>query len=362
MALPVIPEKMTACVLTRPGEFEIQNDIPVPQPGQDEVLCKVQAVAICGSDPEIFRGDLAGSWPPAYPFIAGHEWSGEVVATGPGVVEFKVGDRVAGEAHKGCGYCENCKQGRYTLCLNYGNPTTGHRHYGFTTFGAYCQYQVFSIKSVNHLPANVSFEEGSLCDTASVALHGVDLVGEVNGSTCVVIGPGPIGLCAMRLAQALGSVRVIMVGRGSRLEAAKRLGADDIVNITEVDPVAAVRELTGGLGVHYVFECTGAPGTLDQAIRMLRKGGGVSLIGVAKDGAMESVPYKYITHNEIAIYGSRANPNTSRRVLDLISSGKLNVRDFITHRFPLVSFREALDTFVQRKGNAVKVVILPNQN
>ena len=357
-----LPEKMTACVLTRPGAFEIQHDIPVPQPGPDEVLCKIQAVAICGSDPEIFRGDLAGSWPPSYPFIAGHEWSGEVVALGPNVVEFKVGDRVAGEAHKGCGYCENCKQGRYTLCLNYGKPVTGHRHYGFTTFGAYCQYQVYSIKSVNHMPDNVSFEEGSLCDTASVTLHGIEVSGITSGGTSVVIGPGPIGLCTMRLAKALGSVRVIMVGRGSRLESSQRLGADEIVNFMEVEPVAAVRALTGGLGVDQVFECSGAPGTLTQAIRMVKKGGSISLIGVARDGEMESVPYKYITHNEIAIFGSRANPNTSKRVLEMMSSGTLNVRDFITHRFALTAFAEALETFVQRKENAVKVVILPNQN
>jgi L-iditol 2-dehydrogenase len=362
MSLPKLPETMTACVLTRPGEFEIQHNIPVPQPGPDEVLCKIQAVAICGSDPEIIRGELAGSWPPSYPFIAGHEWSGEVVALGPGVVEFKVGDRVAGEAHKGCGYCENCKQGRYTLCLNYGKSVTGHRHYGFTTYGAYCQYQVYSIKSVNHMPDNVSFEEGSLCDTASVALHGIDVSGITSGGTSVVIGPGPIGLCTMRLAKALGSVRVIMVGRGSRLESAKRLGADDIVNFMDVEPIAAVRELTGGLGVDQVFECSGAPGTLTQAIRMVKKGGTVSLIGVAKDGEMESVPYKYITHNEIAIFGSRANPNTSRRALAMMSSGTLNVRDFITHRFALASFSQALESFVQRKENAVKVVILPNQN
>jgi L-iditol 2-dehydrogenase len=155
---------------------------------------------------------------------------------------------------------------------------------------------------------------------------------------------------------------VIMVGRGSRLESAKRLGADDIVNFMDVEPIAAVRELTGGLGVDQVFECSGAPGTLTQAIRMVKKGGTVSLIGVAKDGEMESVPYKYITHNEIAIFGSRANPNTSRRALAMMSSGTLNVRDFITHRFALASFSQALESFVQRKENAVKVVILPNQN
>src|SRR5659263_267147 len=98
-----IPSTAKACVLTGPNEFEIR-DVEVPVPGKDEVLCKIRAVAICGSDPEVVRGDLAGTWPPSYPFIAGHEWAGEIVAVGEGVKEFHVGDRVAGEAHKGCGY------------------------------------------------------------------------------------------------------------------------------------------------------------------------------------------------------------------------------------------------------------------
>ena len=146
---------MRALVLTSPGEFEIQT-VAVPRPGPHEVLCKVGAVAICGSDPEIVRGDLAGTWPPAYPFTPGHEWAGEVVADRPGVVDLAPGDRVAGQAHCGCGTCANCMEGRYTICENYGRPEAGHRHYGFITTGAYAQYAVLSVKSVNRMPASMS--------------------------------------------------------------------------------------------------------------------------------------------------------------------------------------------------------------
>ena len=125
---------MKALVLTSPGAFEVR-EVSVPKPGPHEVLCRIRGVAICGSDPEIVRGGLAGIWPPSYPFIPGHEWSGEVVEVGDGVLDFKPGDRVAGEAHKGCGYCRNCLQGRYNLCENYGRPETGHRHYGFISQG-----------------------------------------------------------------------------------------------------------------------------------------------------------------------------------------------------------------------------------
>jgi len=350
---------MKALVLTEPGKFEIQ-DVPDPKPGPFEVLCRIRAVAICGSDPEIIRGDLAGTWPPHYPFIAGHEWSGEVVAVGDGVLDFKAGDRVAGEAHKGCGHCRNCLAGRYSICENYGRSETGHRHYGFVTQGAYAQYNVYSIKSVNKMPDNVSFREGALVDTAGVTLHGMELSGITPGGAAVIIGPGPIGLIAMRFARLLGAARIIVVGRGARLQAAHRLGADAIINFEEHDPVASVRDLTAGLGVDEVFECSGAKGTFNQAVRMVRKGGSVALLGVPPDHVVEELPFKYIVHNEIAIFGSRANPNVSRKIVCLIDSGQLAVKDLITHTYPLEDFAQALDTFVNRREGAIKVVIEPN--
>jgi len=353
-----IPNTAKACVLTAPGKFEIQ-EVNVPKPGYQEVLCKIRAVAICGSDPEIIRGDLAGEWPPQYPFIAGHEWSGEVCAVGEGVSGLKVGDRVAGEAHKGCGFCQNCLEGRYTICLNYGKEDLGHEHYGFRVNGAYAQYAKYSVKSVKKMPDGVSFAEAAMVDTLGVALHGIELVGIRPGGTSVVIGPGPIGLSAMRLAKSMGSTRVIVVGRGSRLQAAKELGADDIVDINAVDPVEQVQLLTE-IGADQVFECSGARGTLGQAIRMCRKGGKVSLLGVASADVMEEVPFKYTTHNEILITGSRANPNVSQKVLEMLASGSVQVKEMITHRFALEDFDKALDTFVGRKENAVKVVILPH--
>ncbi len=356
-----IPKLMTACVLPSPGKFEIKNDIPVPSElGDDEVLCKVRAVAICGSDPEIFRGDLAGEWPPSYPFIAGHEWSGEVVKIGRKVSKVVVGDRVGGEAHKGCGYCANCMGGLYNLCLNYGDLKTGHEHYGFIVNGAYAQYQKYNQRVLTRLPGNVSFAEASMVDTTGVALNGLLLTGITTGGVCVVIGPGPIGMSAMMLAKALGAARVIVVGRGARLKAASELGADHCIDFSKEDPVEAVRKATDGIGADQVFECSGARGTFQQAVYMVKKGGGIALIGVATADVMEEIPFKYVTHNQLAIYGSRANANVSAKVLALMGTGQLPVDKLITHRFPLERFQDALDTFVQRKENAMKVVIFPN--
>lgn len=355
-----LPDQMRALVLTSPGKFEVQTVAPPRAPLAGEVLCKIRAVAICGSDPEIIRGDLAGTWPPSYPFIPGHEWAGEVVAIGPGVVDLAPGDRVAGQAHCGCGHCANCMEGRYTICYNYGREEAGHRHYGFITNGAYAQYAVYSTRSVNRMPDDVSFREGSLVDTAGPAMHGFELSGVRPGATVAVIGPGPIGLIGMRMARLLGAARVIAVGRGARLAAARQCGADILVDFEKVDAVKAVREATGGQGVDIAVEASGAPGTFRQAVEMVCKGGSVVLLGVPQNHVEEPLPFKYLVHNEIAVHGVRANPNTSRKIINQIAAKQLRVDDLITHCFPLEKFSEALDTFVNRRDGAVKVVVEPN--
>ncbi|MFT4150266.1 MAG: alcohol dehydrogenase catalytic domain-containing protein [Paracoccaceae bacterium] len=355
-----LPETMRALVLSAPGEFSIETVAMPPAPGPGEVLCRIRAVAICGSDPEIIHGGLAGTWPPSYPFVPGHEWAGEVVAVGAGVHDFKPGDRVAGEAHSGCGHCPNCLEGRYTICYNYGRQDEGHRHYGFITQGAYAQYAVYNIKSVSHLPDTVSFHEASMVDTAGVVLHGLELSGITHGGSVVVIGPGPIGLIAIRMAKLLGAAKVIAVGRGARLQAAADVGADVLVDFEKEDPVAAVRAATGGRGVDEAIEASGAAGTLRQCVEMVRKGGSVSLLGVPPDHVQEALPFKYIVHNEIAIYGSRANPNVSRKVIAQMASRQLKVDDLVTHTFALENFATALDTFVNRRDGAIKVVVEPN--
>ena len=355
-----IPETMKALVLPEAGKYEVKDGTPVPKPEPFEVLCRVMAVAICGSDPELVHGGLAGYWPPSYPFIPGHEWAGEVVAVGEGVNALEVGDRVAGEAWKGCGHCNNCVAGHYNLCMNYGKPETGMKHYGFRNQGAYAQYNAYSVKSVHKMPETVSFQEGSLVDTAGVGAHGAELTGITRGGTVAVIGPGPIGILAMRTARLMGASRIIAVGRGTRLEAAGRLAADDLIDYTKVDPVETVWKLTGGLGVDQAFEASGAEGTFAQAVLMLREGGAVGLLGVPPATVMEKIPFKHVCRNEIGIFGVKANPNVSDQVVSLIASGQLAVKDLITHVFPLDDFPEALETFEKRKDGAVKVVIEPN--
>lgn len=226
--------------------------------------------------------------------------------------------------------------------------------------GAYAQYCVFHTKSITPLPDGILYKEAAMCDTGGVALHGVEIAGIIPGGTVAIIGPGPIGMMAMKLARAMGAGRVIVVGRGSRLLSAQKLDCSDAVDFTRVDPVAAVREITGGLGVDAVFECSGANGTIAQACRMRRKGGKVVLLGVPSEEHDEPIPFKYVTHNEIKISGSRANPNVSWKLLSMIHNGTIEVKELVTHTFPLDEMEKAMDVFVNRKENVMKVVIYPN--
>ncbi len=307
----MIPKTMKACLLTGVDKFEMR-EVPVPEVEFGEVLCRVRAVAICGTDPEIVDGTHQGKgWPPRFPFILGHEWSGEVVKVGPGVSEFQVGDRVAGEAHKGCGTCANCVKGDYTLCLNYGKPETGHRHYGFTVPGANCEYNAYSVKSVKKIPANLSFPHASLVDSAGVALHGIELIGISPGGTTAVFGPGPIGLCAMQMARGMGAKSVIVVGRGHRLKVARQLGADDTIDFEEEDPARRILEITGGRGADEILECSGAPVAPGLCVDSVGKGGKIALIGFYDDRKVSFSAMGKIVFNQVLLRGSRANPNVS---------------------------------------------------
>jgi L-iditol 2-dehydrogenase len=351
----IMAEKMKAIVLRGPNQYGLEY-VDVPQPSHKEVLVRIRSVAICGSDPGVLA--YKGANLPKLPFIPGHEFSGEVVAIGEDVTELKAGDRVAGESHCGCGYCINCKSGKYNLCLNYGNSESGHRHYGFTFNGCYAQYNAYNVKTLTKIPQTMSFDEASLCDPAGTSYQAVNIPGVTAGGFSLTIGPGPIGIMAMQFAKAMGS-KTIIVGRGKRLEAAKRFGADYTVDYELVeDIVGTVKEITGGIGPDEVFECSGSQTAALQAIQCVKKGGHISIVGIPKEENV-NLPIKTILMNQITLYGVRANPNITQRVVAMFADGSVNAKDMITHRFPIDSFDTALDTFVKRIDGALKVIINP---
>jgi len=346
---------MKALVLTGPGQFEVR-EVDAPKPGPHEALAKVAAVAICGSDPAVVEGaKFKGLWPPGYPFIPGHEWSGVVVGLGEGTTGFKIGDRVAAEAHKGCGFCRNCMVGRYNLCENYGKPESGHRHYGFLVQGGYAEYVAVSDRAIHHI-GDMPFDEATNVDTAATALHAVKRGRVSPGEDLCVFGPGAVGLLCFQFGLAMGAARGFVVGRRHRLALAEQMGAVPIDYEVFEDPVAEVRKRTNGKGVDVAIDCAGQAKTVQQCLAAVKKGGRVVLNGFSGNVELSVTD---VVMREIDLLGVRADPNTAEEAIPLINNGSVKIRPMITHRFPLEKFGQALETFVKKLDNAVKVIIEP---
>src|SRR5437016_8284442 len=235
-----VPDTMKAWVLGDPGHVSL-TDKPVPVPKRAEVLVRIDAVAICATDLEIIwhgpPASIEGGFAFNRNFTPGHEYMGTVVALGPGVDEFRIGERVTVEIHAGCGQCKRCRQGMYTACLNYGlnygDRDKGHRANGFTTDGSFCEYQVNNINTLVAVPDGVSDEEACLIVTAGTAMYGLtELGGLVAGESLAVLGPGPIALLGGAVAKALGAAPVILTGtRDNRLETGRAPGPEHLINI-----------------------------------------------------------------------------------------------------------------------------------
>ncbi|MEN8197626.1 MAG: zinc-binding dehydrogenase, partial [Pseudomonadota bacterium] len=308
----VVPDTMKAWVLNDPGKLAY-IDKPVPEPDSAEVLVRIDAIAVCATDLEVIHHGppafIEGGDPFNKNFTPGHEYMGTVVKLGEGVDEFEPGDRVTVEVHNGCGRCERCREGMYTSCLNYGmnygEHKKGHRANGFTTDGGFAQYAVNNINTLVHISDDMSDEEATLVVTAGTAMYGLDVMGGIiAGQGVVVQGPGPIGLMGVAVAKALGAQPVILTGtRDARLEKGTQLGADHVINVRNEDPVDAVRRITKGKGVHYVIECSGAPDAVNEAAKMVNRGGRICLAAFPSEPV--PVDLAYLVSNNIYLYGIR---------------------------------------------------------
>jgi L-iditol 2-dehydrogenase len=342
-----LPPRMRAVIFERPGAFVV-GDVATPRPGRGEALVRVRSSMVCASDQKI----LAGKFPATpFPHVPGHEFSGEVVATGEDVT-LAPGTRVGIEVHVGCGTCDRCRDGMYTLCLNYGKRETGHAHVGFTISGGLAEYAAVPVAALHVLPGGVSFDDGAWTDNLGIALWALERGRLAAGERVVVFGPGAIGLCVVQLARALGAGSVLLVGRGERLARVRDL-VDSVVDVSDVVRLKGSADL--------VVEFAGTADAARAAILTARRGGRVVLGGSTGVGTeLSGVDLSTIVRGNIDVLGSLANPKgVSGRALTLLARGQVNVKRLVTHHFPLERFGEAWSTFADRKDGAIRVMLHP---
>lgn len=353
-----IEKTMKALCLKAPKELEY-CEVPVPEPGLNEVLCRVEATSICGTDPHIIDGEFPGFWPKKFPLIPGHEWAGQVVRLGTNaeLYGWKIGDRVAGIANMGCGFCKNCLEGRWTICLNYGKETI-HNMYGHITPGAYAQYIKVSIKSIAKIPDYMDYNLAACMDPLSIALHMVERSGIQAGDDVLISGAGAQGLMAIICCKSLGAGRIFITGSGKRLERAAELGAIPI-NYREDNITERIMKETDGLGVKRVMECSGTASGIRQAWEVIARGGCISTISLPKEEV--AVPIRKLVLDEIDFLGNRANPNTLEKAIVLANQYREDLEQLITHEFPMSEYEKAFEVFRGRLDNSLKVIVKPNQ-
>jgi 2-desacetyl-2-hydroxyethyl bacteriochlorophyllide A dehydrogenase len=325
------------------------EEVPEPEVKTGEVLVRVKAAGICGSDVHAFEGKSKRRVPP---LILGHEFSGVVADVGTGALDFRNGDRVVVEPAISCGKCEPCSNGRANICLEI-------RLLGLHVPGAFAEYVAVPASKCCKLPDSVSFDEAALVEPLSVATHAVNMTPTKVGDNLLVIGSGVVGLMILQVAR-LGTSGSIFVSDliDYKLDLAKRLGANVIIHSGRENVSKRVRELTNGKGVDAVMEAVGVQDTLQQALTVVKKGGEVTITGLLEQ--MMHVDIMKLVTNEITMRGgylySSAEFKTS---LDLIATGTLQLKPLITHSFPLRNIADAVDLLTEGKEQHVKILLKP---
>lgn len=331
----------------------ILKEIPVPETKEKEVLVQIEYVGICGSDVHYFHTGCCGSYKVdlSQDFMLGHECAGTVVKVGEGVKDLKVGDRVALEPGITCGKCEFCKSGHYNLCPDVVFLATP------PVQGCYEQFIAFPEDMCFKLPDNVSTLEGCLIEPLSVGFHAANQ-GEVGvGDTVMILGSGCIGLVTMLACKAHGAGQIIVADLvDARLEKAKELGATAVINSKNTDVFKEVERLTNGRGADVVFETAGSPVTIAQTSFLVRRGGTITLVGLA---SQEEITYNFaqIMDKEATIKSVFRYRNIYPKAIAAVSSGAIDVKKIVTHEFDLDHIQEAFDEAVNNKTDLVKAVI-----
>ena len=339
---------MIALRLHKPRSLRI-DEVHKPRINSDEILVKVVYSGICGSDLHLYRGALRDRV--KYPAILGHELSGVVAEVGERVTWLREGDKVVVNPVLSCGSCVACMAGRYNVCLNF-------KIMGVDMPGAFAEYVKANGVKAYRVPEGVSLREAALTEPFSVAMHACRRVGIEPGDVVAIIGQGPIGLCVTQVAKHYGAFSIIALDvLDERLETAKKLGADEIINPVKIDPVKVAKRLTSGVGVDKVIEASGSPDALNMAVRMVKPGGRIVVLGLCFREV--KIDTSLMVFKEVECIGSRVYLDEFSRTLRLFSKGYLKAEPLITHELPLRDGVRAFKMLDERRGNAIKVLLKP---
>jgi len=344
---------MKAAVLTGLRHIEVR-EVPDPLLENDaDVLIRVGAVGLCGSDLHYYAEGRIGGQIVEYPFIAGHECAGTINQVGPAVRRLKSGDRVAIDPAIVCGICDQCLTGRPNTCrrlLYLGTPGQ--------TSGALCEFIVMQERNCHPLPEGLTLEEGVLVEPLSIALYGMKMAGDPVPKTIAVLGAGPIGLSVVLAARAAGVQTIYVTDKvEERVKRARIIGAAWAGNPDREDIVAAIHRLSSER-VDAVFECCGDQSALDQAVRLLRPGGRFLIVGIP---AIDRISFDIhsLRRKEISLYNVRRQRGCIRDAIDLIHRKKADVRFLATHTFPIGDSRLAFELAAGYRDGVIRAIIHP---
>ena len=330
---------MKASVILQPNRIETQ-EAPLPEPGAGEVLVKVMASGICGTDIHIFRGEYLGS----YPVIPGHEFAGVIEKAGAAVTRFRVGDRVAIEPNIACDNCVNCLNNRHNFCLNW-------QAVGVTRPGGMAQFVTAPEKSVFNI-GNLPFEQGAFMEPLSCVLHGVERLDLEVAARVAILGAGPIGCLLLQVIRAQGAAQVTVVDKNAaRTEFARTLGADAVLTSLGDLPRDAFDA---------VVDATGVVTVMSRTLEFARHGGKILLFGVPPSGQSMTVEAFPIFRKGLTILSSFTSLRNSYQALDLLKSGRVMVEGLISHRLPLEGLERGIELLEGGLEGVKKVMILPN--
>ena len=330
------------------------TDFPDPKiESPHDLLVRVKASAICGSDVHGFDGSSGRRIPP---IIMGHEAAGEVVEVGKDVTAFKKGDRVTFDSTIYCGQCYFCREGKVNLCDN--RMVLGVSIADYRRHGAFAEYVTVPDRISVHVPDGLPYEEAACTEPAAVAAHAVRLTPIALNETVAVVGSGLIGNLVIQILNVSGSGKIIALDiDASRREIAKSFGAGTALDPADPDLDGKIKELTGGKGVDRVFEVVGATEPIKTAISIVRKGGTVTLVGNVSPAA--EIPLQAVVTRQINLQGSCAICGEYPLTLDLMARKKINVKALLSKTVPLSEGEVWMNRLYNREGNLLKVVLVP---